>query len=147
MIRGTDDKFTFKLPCTKENLQWATIKIWQPGNPSDMLPISKRLEHCSAPEGSNELCVSLTAEETKRFSDKYKGKVQMRAQRTDTGTVIGTKPRLFTVYPMLDDIIADDAQLPLPENINDWVILDGEAVMDQSKSKLNIGDAETISSQ
>lgn len=71
----------------------------------------------------------------------------MRAQRTDTGTVIGTKPRLFTVYPMLDDIIADDAKLPLPENINDWVVLDGEAVMDQSKSKLNIGDAETISSQ
>ena len=143
MIRGTDTQFKFKLPCAKSNLYWVTIKFWQPGNPSPLLPISKRLEHCDAPDDANELCVSLTAEETKRFSDKYKAKVQLRAQRIDDGTVFGSHPKLFTVYPMLDDILSDDAQLPLPDE-NDWIVLDGKSITEQSASILHIGDADAV---
>jgi hypothetical protein len=72
MIRGTTAQFKFKLPYTKEELAWATIKFWQSRNTNPLLPITKKLEHCDAPDDSKELCVSLTAEETARFSDKYK---------------------------------------------------------------------------
>ena len=105
MIRGTTAQFKFKLPYTKEELEWATITFWQSSNHS-LLPITKKLEHCSAPNDSNELCVSLTAEETARFSDKYKAMVQLRAQPFG-GIVFGSKQQLITVYPMLDDIIED----------------------------------------
>lgn len=127
MIRGTTAAFKFKLPYTKDELTWATIKFWQTNNPSELLPIYKRLEHCNT-DKPNELCVSLTAEETARFSEKFKAKAQLRALHTSSGTVFGCKPRLIPVYPMSDDILDDDPIMP-GENEDGWIILDGENIM------------------
>ena len=127
MIRGTTAQFKFKLPYTKSELTWATIKFWQPGNTSSLLPITKKLEHCDAPDDSKELCVSLTAEETQRFSEKYKAKVQMRAQHTESGSVFGSRTKLVSVYPMDDKILEEDPMMPA-ENKEGWVILDGGTV-------------------
>ena len=113
MIRGTTAKYTFKLPCRKDELLWATMEFWQPRNYNELLPIIKKLEHCSAADDSNELCVSLTAEETARFSDKYKAKTQLRAEKND-GTVFGSRVKLFTVYPMNNSIIEESFMSLIP---------------------------------
>ena len=127
MIRGTTAQFRFKLPYKKSELEWATIQFWQPGNMNSNLPITKRLEHCDAPDDSTELCVSLIAEETQRFSEKYKAKVQLRAQHMKSGTVFGSRPQLITVYPMPDHILEEDSTLPAV-NDDGWIILDGETI-------------------
>lgn len=117
MIRGTTAHFKFKLPCTREQLYWVTVKFWQPGNLGTVeapLPITKNLSDCSAASDANEFCVSLTASETERFSDKTKARVQFRAQRTD-GTIFGNKLKYITVYPMDDGIIDDETPPHLPE--------------------------------
>lgn len=128
MIRGTTAQFKFKLPYPKEELSWATIKFWQPQNPSKLLPITRTLEHCHAPDDSKELCVSLTAEETSRFIDKYKANLQLRAQHLESGTVFGTKLIWFTVYPMSDDILEENPVLPeeTPEGL---IVLDGNSIV------------------
>ena len=104
-------------------------KIWQVNNTNPYLPITKKLEHCDSPEGSKELYVSLTADETMRFTDKYKGKIQMRGQCSTDGTIFGNRTQLFTVYPMKDEILDEDPTLP-PENEDGWIIFDGEAISD-----------------
>lgn len=129
MIRGTTTQFKFKLPYKKNELNWATMKFWQPGNNGTIdasLPITKRLQHCTAPEDSYELCVTLTAEETLRFSDKVKAKAQLRAQTND-GAVFASHQQEITVYPINDDIITDDPSMPAEEE--GWIILDGETVV------------------
>lgn len=128
MIRGTTAQFKFKLPYTKAELLWVTIKFWQAGNPSSNLPITKKLVHCDALDDSTELSVSLTADETMRFSEKYKAKVQLRAQHTESGTVFGTRPQLITVYPMHDDILEEDSMMPA-QNDEGWIVLDGESIL------------------
>lgn len=127
MIRGTSAKFKFKLPCKKGELKWTTIKFWQPNNPSRLLPIKKTLNHCGGDDELPELCVSLLAEETTRFSDKYKAKVQLRAEYN--GVVFGSKDILITVYPMPDDIIENDPTMPAEEE--GWVVLDGQVIDQQ----------------
>lgn len=126
MIRGTTAQFKFKLPYAKSELAWATIKFWQPNNTNVFLPITKSLEHCDAPDDSTELYVSLTAEETMRFSEKYKARVQLRSQAND-GTIFGCPPKLISVYPMRDDIIEENPELPT-ENEEGWIIFDGEPI-------------------
>lgn len=129
MVRGTTAKFKFDLPCTKNELLWATIKFWQPGNDGTSqapLPIIKKLSHCGAPDGATYLYVSLSAEETSRFSDRLKAKAQFRAQRSD-GTVFGSRQKIVTVYP--SDAILDD-ELILPEVEEDgFIILDGQNII------------------
>lgn len=130
MIRGTTAQFKFNLPYKKSELTWATIKFWQPGNKGTLgasLPITKRLEDCTASDDSEELCISLTAEETLRFSDKYKAKVQLRAQH-ESGAVFASHEQSITVYPINDDIVKDDPTLP-SENEEGWIILDGESII------------------
>lgn len=124
MIRGTTAQFKFKLPCNKGNLTVGTIKVWQPNNPNSRLPILKKLHHCSGSDDLPELCVSLTAEETARFSDKYKAKIQLRA--CHGGTWFGSKDILIPVYPMPDDIIDSDPIIPPEEE--GWVIFDGDDI-------------------
>ena len=126
MIRGTTAQFKFKLPCAKGELEWATIKFWQSNNPNILLPITKTLQHCGNSDDIKELCVSLTAEETKRFSDKYKAKIQLVALHTTSGTVFGTRPQLIPVYPMYD---GGDTTLPDAGIENGFVILDGENIL------------------
>ena len=127
MIRGTTAQFKFKLPYPKDELAWVTIKFWQPGNLDNRLPITKQLTNCSTTENPNEVCVSLLASETALFSDKYKAKLQLRAQHSDSGTTFGSHPQLVTVYPMHDEIIEEDPTLPVA-NSEGWVILDGEVI-------------------
>lgn len=130
MIRGTTAQFKFKLPYKKSELDWATIKFWQPGNAGTLeapLPITKRLIHCSAPENSNELYISLSAEETLRFSDKFKAKAQLRAQAND-GTTFASHQQTIAVYPINDEIVKDDPLMP-GANEDGWVILDGESIV------------------
>lgn len=128
MIRGTTAQFKFKLPYSYDELSWVTIKFWQPNNPNRFLPITRKLDSCVALDDSKVLCVSLTAEETTRFLDKYKAKVQLRGQHEVSGTVFGCKPIMFTVYPMTDEIIKEDVMFP-SENEDGLVILDGEEVI------------------
>lgn len=130
MIRGTTAQFKFKLPYPKGELTWATIKFWQPNNPSKLLPITRKLEDCAASDNAMELCVSLTAEETSRFLDKYKANIQLRAQHSKSGTVFGNKPKSITVYPMLDEILEEDPTMP-SENEEGMIILDGEPIVEQ----------------
>lgn len=106
MIRGTTEIFTFKLPCKKGELEWAKAKFWQPYNP--MKPITKTLLDCSEPDESSDFCVSLTAEETQRFSDKYKGMVQFRAKSRYNDVVFASFKEEFTVYPMYDGLLEDE---------------------------------------
>ena len=136
MIRGTTAQFKFKLPYLKDELAWATIKFWQPYNPSKLLPITRKLEHCVALDNLNELCVSLTAEETARFLDKYKAKVQLRAQHASSGAVFGCKPIIFTVYPMEDKIIEEDPLFP-PEDEDGIIILDGDDIVQEEEVNAN----------
>lgn len=124
MIRGTTAQFKFKLPCKKQELDEVTIKFWQSNNPNSRLPIIKTLVHCGGQEDLPELYVSLSAEETARFSDKYKANIQLRAKFN--GTVFGSKTLLNTVYPMPDDIIGNDPIPPAEDE--EWVILDGQSV-------------------
>lgn len=129
VIRGTSAQFRFKLPYSRDALEWVTIKFWQPGNTDRRLPITKTKINCAALDDSYEICVSLSAAETAIFSDKYKAKVQLRAQPF-AGAPFGSRQQLFTVYPMLDDIIEDDPttepDIPAEEG---WIILDGESVI------------------
>ena len=129
MIRGTTAQFKFKLPYPKEELLWATIKFWQPNNSNPYLPITKKLEHCDSSDDGNELYVSLTSDETIRFSEKCKARVQMRAQHGPSGTVFGNHPQLITVYPMNDEILEEDPTMPAV-NKEGWIILDGETITD-----------------
>lgn len=130
MIRGTTAQFKFKLPYAKRELLSATIKFWQPNNTNNLLPIIRtldadKLNDCFVSDDSKELCISLTSEETSRFSDKYKAKVQLIAQHID-GTNFGSRPQVVTVYPMPDDIIG-----PTMPGANEegWIVLDGETVV------------------
>lgn len=127
MIRGTTAQFKFQLPYPKGELLWATIQFWQPGNPNQFDPITKKLIHCDGPDDAPELYVSLTTEETMRFSEKYKGKVQLRAQHANSGAVFGSRTILFPVYPMNDEILDEDPALPAV-NEEGWVILDGKPI-------------------
>lgn len=126
MIRGTNAQFKFKLPYTKDELGWVTIKFWQSGNTNKYLPILKDKTNCTV---SDDLTwsVSLTAEETKRFVDKYKAKMQIRALHNDSGTIFGSHTKLITVYPMSDDIIDENPSMPAP-TADDYVVLDGEPI-------------------
>jgi hypothetical protein len=126
MIRGTTAQFKFKLPYAREELQWVTIKFWQEKNPNKYLPILKNLDHCPpSSDDSKALCVSLTADETLLFSDKYKAKIQLRGMKND-GTVFGCKQQLVTVYP-LDDELAGDITAPI--NDGGWIVLDGDNII------------------
>lgn len=75
-----------------------------------------------ARESFDELHISLTAEETLRFSDKFKAKVQLRAQQKDS-TVFASHQQLITVYP--NDIVEDIPTLPDDEDGDGLIILDG----------------------
>ena len=131
MIRGTTAQFRFKIPYKKEELLWATMKFWQPGNngtPMAQLPITKKLEHCSETDDSYELCINLTANETLRFSDKLKARVQLRAQTID-GATFASRETLVSVYPINDDIVTDDPEFPGPDNMG-LIILDGKPIVE-----------------
>ena len=127
MIRGTVAQYKFKLPYSYDELASITIKFWQPGNLDVSLPIFKYKSNCE--EVKSEIYVSLRPSETALFSDKYKAKMQLRAQPI-IGLPFGTKEQVLTVYPMPDDIIVDDPEIPdAPIIEDDWIILDGDTIV------------------
>jgi hypothetical protein len=125
MIRGTTAQFKFKLPYSRGDCQWIRIEFWQPGNPHKDLPITRVKDNCVETNNQNEICVSLTAEETAKFVDKYKAKVQLRANAN--GTVFGSKEQLITVYPMRDNITEEDTPIEGPTD-GEWIYLDSGAI-------------------
>ena len=129
MIRGTTAQFKFKVPYPKNELQWVTMKFWQPGNNGTTeapLPIIKKKTHCESADNSTDLYVSLTSEETLRFSSKLKARVQLRAQH-NSGLVFASKEEVVPVYPMSDDLVQDPV---LPGEIDDeWIVFDGQEVI------------------
>jgi hypothetical protein len=76
----------------------------------------------------NEICISLTAEETLRFSDKTKANVQLRARRKD-GATFASRQQLITVYPINDDIVIEDPTLP--DEDGGFIILDGGPIVNR----------------
>lgn len=132
MIRGTVTPFKFILPCANNELDWATILFSQSNNPSMALPIIKTLDDCGPRndsndlDGSRDLYVSLTATETAIFSDRYKAKLQMRAKPID-GVEFGCKSKLITVYPMDDDLIQENPEMP--PAVDGWVVFDGDEII------------------
>lgn len=131
MIRGTTAQFRFKLPYAKSELLWATIKFWQPGNdgtPLAKLPITKGLGDCSDTQNPYEIYTKLTAEETMRFSDKLKARVQLRAQ-THSGATFASRITLVSVYPINDDMVTDDPTLPESNDMG-FIILDGKPIVE-----------------
>lgn len=129
MIRGTTAQFKFKLPYPTKSLEWITIKFWQKGN-MNLGEIIRTKSDCSMTDNPNEICVSLDADCTAQFSDKYKGIVQLRAQNTGHAPY-GSRQQLFTVYPMSDDIINNDTttEPDTPQLKDEWIILDGESII------------------
>ena len=131
MIRGGNGEFRFKLPCNFSDLATAQIYFWQDNynGPSNdrPLPILKTLEQCSMGSTAKELSVILHQEETLRFTDKRKGKAQLRAV-TGSGQPIISPTRLFPVYPSYDDAILDGDVIPTPD-YNGWVVFDGEQIV------------------
>ena len=134
MIRGTTAQFKFKLPYAYDNLEWITITFWQPGNPN-FTSITKRKSECSPVVGTTEICTSLSCAETATFSDKYKAKVQLRAQPLYAlqEAPFGCKAQTITVYPMTDDLIQDDNNTPVEPSIppvaGGWIELDGGKII------------------
>ena len=129
MIRGTTAQFKFKLPYTLDDLQWVIMQFWQPennGSSTAPLPIIKKKEKPELSGDSKELLVSLTCEQTLRFTDKLKARVQLRAQHIN-GTVFASHQELVTVYPLPDDLV-NEPILP-GEDEDGWVVLDGEAIV------------------
>lgn len=139
MIRGTTAPFRIKLPYAINELEWVTIKWWQDGNkgtPLAPLPITKKRDNCSVVnDDSKELYVTLTAEETIRFSDKHKAKMQLRGKLSSNGRIFGCKPRLITVYPINDDLFGDD--ITGSENNDGWIVLDGDSIANEQEVTRN----------
>ena len=130
MVRGTTAQFKFSLPYDYSAIEVAKVMFWQPGNSGTTehpLPICKTLAYCSQTENPRELSVTLSQDETLRFSEKSKAYVQLSAT-TGEGVRFASKQELITVYPIYDDSILGDVVLPTPDEGDDWIILDGETI-------------------
>ena len=131
MIRGGNIEFRFDLSYSFDDLAVVKILFWQEnynGPTKDRpLPIVKILEQCHPGDKPTDLGVTLNQEETLRFTDKRKAKVQLRAA-TKTGIPIITKQHLVSVYPSKDDSILDGEVWPTP-TYDGWVRLDGESII------------------
>lgn len=128
MIRGTTAQFKFNIPYDFDDLGWVAVTFWQRGNNGTSerpLPIVKTKKQCSAPNNQNEVCVTLTSEETARFSDKQKAYVQLRAQAN--GNTFASKQERITVYPINDELLKEGSDLPAADG-DGWIILDGQTI-------------------
>ena len=130
MVRGTTAQFKFKLPYDFSELAVVKIMFWQPGNygPNETrpLPIVKVLQQCNRCENPREISVTLTEEETLRFSEKSKAYVQLRARNSEDNA-FATKQEEITVYPVYEDVTLDEDLIPTP-GFDGIVILDGHYI-------------------
>ena len=142
MIRGTTAVFKFTLPHELRYITEARVVFWQEGyvgTVGSSLPITKiyTAENDFVGNTSKDLFVVLTGAETKAFTDKLKARVQMKAftseyklnegqenEQTIAATTLGTRPQLFTVYPM-DNNIMDGIDTENINTSNGYIILNG----------------------
>lgn len=131
MIRGSSQEFRYKLPCAFDDLAEVRISFWQDNykGPANYrpLPIIKIKAQCQKCDQPDLLSVTLNQEETLRFSDRRKAKVQLRALTT-SGVPIVAREQLLTVYPVHDDSILDGDIVPTP-TYDDFIILDGQNII------------------
>ena len=131
MIRGTNAEFRFKLPYDFSELSVVQIAFWQDNNsgPSNdrPLPIYKIKEQCIQGSNPNELSITLNQEETLRFTEKRKARVQLRATTT-TGVFFASKEQLISVYPVYNDSVLDEEILPTP-SYDGLILLDGQNII------------------
>lgn len=147
MIRGTTAQFRFKLPYPKNEFQWINVAFWQDNNPNELLPIIKTKDQCAYLNSEAGMCVSLTSEETLRFSDKYKAKFQVRALHTASGTVFGSRQALIPVYPMNGNTGDQDPTLP-DTSMDVLIVLDGKGIIaGDDDDDLTILDGQQIVSE
>lgn len=131
MVRGTNQEFRFKLSCSFADLATVRVTFWQDGNDGPAkyrpLPIVKVKAQCAPCDEANQCSVTLNQEETLRFSEKRKAKVQLRGVTYD-GRPVATLEHLIKVYPVHDDSILDGDILPTP-TYEDLIILDGQNIL------------------
>lgn len=131
MVRGTNQEFRFKLSCAFSELATVRVVFWQDNNngPTSWrpLPIIKVKAQCRQGATTNECAVALNQEETLRFSDNRKAKVQLRGVTYD-GRPIATLEHLIEVYSVYDDSILEGDILPTP-TYDDLIILDGKNIL------------------
>ena len=130
MIRGTTATFKFTLPYViPDEIAGIEIKLWQPENyvsAGRSLSITKILNQCSYTPQSKDIYVTYTPEETARFSDKLKARIQLKG-RSAEGVVFATEQEMVTVYPIYDDSMLEDIT-PSTGIDGDYIILDAGAV-------------------
>lgn len=124
MIRGTTAQFKFNLPYELRQINYVEVFFWQPGDSFSNTPsveIPKTISGYSSDKKI--LYVSLHQEETKLFSEKKLGYVQLRGVAAD-GTVFASKQESFIVYPYYSN-----GSIGEPPEINDdnndgWSVID-----------------------
>lgn len=130
MIRGTNQEFRFKLPYAFAEISQLKIKFWQDNynGPTKYrpLPIIKVKEQCQCVD-SNQCSVTLNQEETLRFSDKRKAKVQLRGI-TQYWVPFATKERIINIEPVADDSILEGDIVPTP-TYDEFIVLDGQPII------------------
>jgi hypothetical protein len=127
MTQGTYVQFTFDLPCAYGVLKNVEIVFWQENNNavsiSRPFPITKTLRQCSQGYEFNQLVVTLSREETLRFSAEHKAYMRLSAQQLNGKKFISHK-HIITIDPAHDDSMQDDT-LPTPY-YEGWIYLDDE---------------------
>ena len=130
MVRGTTTQFRFKFPRKVNELISARIEFWQDGycgiSEDRPLPIVKNLNQCSRLDSGCHLSITLSQEETFRFSDDRKAYVQVHALAVD-GLTYSHKKREITVYSQHNDDILGDVVIPTPDE-DGIVVLDGGVI-------------------
>jgi hypothetical protein len=129
MTQGTYVQFTFDLSCNYSDLKSVEIIFWQEnynGLSSDRpLPITKTLQQCNQGDKSNQLVVTLSREETLRFSDERKAYMSLTAILQNDKKIASYK-NIIAVYPTHNNLMEDNT-LPTP-TYDGWIYLDGETI-------------------
>jgi hypothetical protein len=130
MIRGTNQEFRFTLPYALSTVSQLRIKFWQDNynGPTKYrpLPIIKVKEQCQYID-INQCSITLNQEETLRFTDKKKAKVQLRGV-TRYGVPFGTKEHLINVEQVADDSIIEGDIVPTP-TYDELIVFDGQPII------------------
>lgn len=129
MIRGTTAQFKFQIPYDFYDLALVNVVFWQCNNngpdESRPLPIVKIKEDCSWSAENKEITVVLQPEETARFLDDRKARVQFSAT-TESGIRFASSQQEITVYPIYNDSLFGD--IILPSESNGVIVLDGGVI-------------------
>jgi hypothetical protein len=141
MIRGTTAGFKFTLPYPLGRLAEIQVTFWQEGYKGSeyaRLPIVKKFEDFDPSDESTQFTATLTALETKRFTDKLKARMQLVARtraivdsegkEIEPSVRFASRETLITVYPINDDIKDDNPEDIAPTDDDGWVILDGQVI-------------------